>query len=111
MWSGDPEATFDDTQGLPAMLRGGLNLALSGVPYWGSDVGGFKCLTDALRDKEVLVRWYAVGALSPIMMDQDACVNPAEKRTKILSGNVAKLYGLELSELAQVAHLDSVAAG
>ncbi len=76
VWSGDPESTFDDTQGMPAMLRGGLNLALSGVPYWGSDVGGFKCITDAPRDKEVLVRWYALGALSPIMMDQNACVNP-----------------------------------
>lgn len=76
VWSGDPEATFDDSQGLPAQLRGGLGLALAGVPYWGSDVGGFKCITDAPRDKEVLVRWYALGALSPIMMDQDACVNP-----------------------------------
>ena len=26
VWSGDAEATFDETQGLPSVLRGGLNL-------------------------------------------------------------------------------------
>ncbi|MBL8957741.1 MAG: glycoside hydrolase family 31 protein [Myxococcaceae bacterium] len=85
VWSGDPESTFDDTQGMPAQLRGGLGLALSGVPYWGSDVGGFKCITNdpaEPRNKEVLVRWYALGAVSPIMMDQNACVSFAEPRTK-----------------------------
>src|SRR5262249_35210206 len=42
VWSGDPEATFDETQGLPAMLRGGINLGMVGVPLWTSDVTGFK---------------------------------------------------------------------
>ncbi len=82
VWGGDPEATFDETQGLPAMLRGGLNLGLTGVPYWGSDVTGFKCITNDPRDKEVFIRWIEVGAVSPIMMDQNACSNPIEHRTK-----------------------------
>lgn len=73
VWSGDPEATFDETQGLPAMLRGGINLGLSAVPYWGSDISGFKCFTDAPRDKEMYLRWGQLGAVSPIMMDQNAC--------------------------------------
>src|SRR5262249_29956789 len=37
VWGGDAEATFDDTQGIPSSLRSGLNLGMTGVPYWGSD--------------------------------------------------------------------------
>lgn len=82
VWGGDPEATFDETQGLPSMLRGGLNLGMSGVPLWGSDVTGFKCITEFPRDKEVYLRWAQVGAVSPIMMEQNACSNPLGKREK-----------------------------
>ena len=82
VWGGDPEASFDDTQGLPSSLRGGLNLGLSGVGLWGSDVTGFKCITDAPRDKEVYLRWAQLGAVSPIMMEQNACSNPLGKREK-----------------------------
>jgi sulfoquinovosidase len=82
VWGGDPEATFDETQGLPSMLRGGLNLGMSGVPLWGSDVTGFKCITDFPRDKEVYLRWAEMGAVSPIMMEQNACSNPLGRREK-----------------------------
>ncbi len=82
-WGGDPEATFDDTEGLPATLRGGLNLGMVAVPYWSTDIGGYKCITDAPNDREVLVRWYEMSALSPMMHDEDACSNP-------LGGNKVK---------------------
>jgi sulfoquinovosidase len=82
VWGGDAEATFDDSQGLPSSVRGGLNLSMSGVPYWGSDMTGFKCITDAPNDKEVFLRWVEFGSVSPIMMEQDACSNPIEKKTK-----------------------------
>ncbi len=76
VWSGDPEGTFDETQGLVANLRGGLNLGMSGVSTWGSDISGFKCITDFPNDKEVYIRWAQVGAMSPMMMDETACSNP-----------------------------------
>jgi hypothetical protein len=82
-WGGDPEASFDETEGLPAVLRGGLNLGLVGVPYWSSDIGGYKCITSAPHDQEMLVRWYEMSALSPMMHDEDACSNP-------LGGNQTK---------------------
>lgn len=82
VWGGDAETSFDETQGIPSTIRSGLNLALSGVPCWGSDGTGFKCLGDAPRDKEVYLRWLELEAVSPIMMDQNACSNPLEKRTK-----------------------------
>lgn len=82
VWGGDAETSFDETQGIPSTIRSGLSLAMVGVPYWGSDGTGFKCLGDAARDKEVYLRWLELEAVSPIMMDQNACSNPLEKRTK-----------------------------
>jgi alpha-glucosidase (family GH31 glycosyl hydrolase) len=76
VWGGDAEATFDVTQGLPSVVRGGMNLGMSGVPLWGSDMTGYKCLTPFPNDKEVFLRWVAFGAVSPIMMEQNACSNP-----------------------------------
>ncbi len=82
VWSGDPEATFDETQGLPSVVRGGLNLGMSGVPLWGSDVTGFKCVTEFPNDKEMYLRWAELGAVSPIMMEQNACANPLGRKQK-----------------------------
>jgi alpha-glucosidase len=82
VWGGDAEASFDETQGLPSAVRGGLNLSMSGAPYWGSDMTGFKCLTAEDNDKEVFLRWVAFGAASPIMMEQNACVNPVKDVVK-----------------------------
>ena len=82
VWGGDAEANFDETQGLPSTVRAGLNLSMSGVPYWGSDMTGFKCLTAAPHDKEAFLRWVEFGAVSPIMMEQNACSNPVKKQEK-----------------------------
>lgn len=82
-WQGDAEATFDETLGLPSAVRAGLNESMSGVPYWGSDVTGFKCLTKAPNDKEVFERWVEFGAVSPLMLEENACSNPLDHtRTK-----------------------------
>jgi alpha-glucosidase (family GH31 glycosyl hydrolase) len=84
VWGGDAEATFDEVQGIPSAVRSGINLSASGVPYWGSDMTGFKCLTSDPRDKDVFLRWVELSAVSPIMMEQNACSNPlaATKPTK-----------------------------
>lgn len=76
VWGGDPEASFDETVGLPGVLRGGLSLSMTGVPYWGTDISGYKCLTSAPHDKEMLVRWYQMGVMSPMMHEENACSNP-----------------------------------
>ena len=52
------------------------------MPYWGSDVTGFKCITTGPFDKEVFLRWVAFGAASPIMMEQNACANPIADKEK-----------------------------
>ena len=82
IWSGDPEASFDPVQGLPANLRAGLNLSMSGAPYWGSDVGGYKCLASDPNDKEMYLRWAALGAVSPLMLNDTACTAIGARKQK-----------------------------
>ena len=38
LWSGDINATFESLAG---QVRAGLNVALSGIPWWTTDIGGF----------------------------------------------------------------------
>jgi alpha-D-xyloside xylohydrolase len=46
-------------------------MGLSGVAYWGSDIGGFHSLfTAGQTTADVLTRWVEVGAFSPIMRTQ-----------------------------------------
>lgn len=59
-WAGDTNATFPS---MASTLRGGLSYALSGVPYWSHDVGGF---TGQPGD-ELMIRSAQFGALSPLM--------------------------------------------
>jgi len=73
VWSGDPAASFDDAKGLPAQVRGGVSAGISGIPFWGSDIGGYACNADPPADKEVLLRWVEFGALSSDMHDENAC--------------------------------------
>ncbi|MBI2060744.1 MAG: glycoside hydrolase family 31 protein [Nitrospirae bacterium] len=74
IWPGDLANDFSDHTvgvdspgiigGLPAAVWGGINLGLSGFPFYGSDVGGFRGGTPA---KNTLIRWAEFGAFSPIM--------------------------------------------
>jgi alpha-glucosidase (family GH31 glycosyl hydrolase) len=77
-WSGDPAASFDDAKGLPAQVRAGITIGMSGVPFWGSDVDGYACNADAPPDRDVFYRWFEFGALSPDMHDENACAQAPE---------------------------------
>src|SRR5205814_440852 len=58
VWTGDAQSTWDFLAMQPAMLQG---LGVSGVPFVGSDVGGFTGSPGA----ELYGRWFEVGAFSP----------------------------------------------
>jgi len=60
-WSGDIDGTFPTLEAQPAI---GLNMGLSGVPYWGTDIGGFYRV--APDREELFVRWFQFGAFCPI---------------------------------------------
>jgi alpha-D-xyloside xylohydrolase len=69
VWTGD---TFSSWRTLRDQISAGLNLSLSGVPYWNSDIGGFflgnfpKRLSDPLY-RELYVRWMQFGTFCPMM--------------------------------------------
>jgi alpha-glucosidase (family GH31 glycosyl hydrolase) len=60
-WSGDINNDFPT---LEAQVPLGLNTALSGVPYWGTDVGGFFHIVP--ETGELYARWFQFGAFTPI---------------------------------------------
>jgi alpha-D-xyloside xylohydrolase len=49
-WSGDPAADWDS---LACTIRGGLSLGMSGVPFWSSDIGGYR----GMPSPDLYVRW------------------------------------------------------
>ncbi len=65
MWSGDIVSTF---QSFRRQVCAGLNTAIAGIPWWNTDIGGFygtRC--DDPDFQELLQRWVAFGAFSPVM--------------------------------------------
>ena len=64
VWSGDIPSTFES---LRVQVRAGLNMAMSGIPWWTSDIGGFyKGDPDDPAYRELLVRWFEYGAFCPL---------------------------------------------
>lgn len=64
VWSGDINSTFD---ALRVQVRAGLNMALSGIPWWTTDIGGFRGGDPAAPEfRELLVRWFQYGAFCPL---------------------------------------------
>jgi alpha-D-xyloside xylohydrolase len=72
VWAGDDSTTFDTAKGLPAVLVGALNLGMSGMPLWGSDIGGYDFIYNPPTDKELYIRWTELGAFSADMHDENA---------------------------------------
>jgi alpha-D-xyloside xylohydrolase len=65
LWSGDIPATF---AALRAQVRAGLNVAISGIPWWTTDIGGFHGGDPDSEDyRELMVRWFQYGLFCPLM--------------------------------------------
>lgn len=65
VWSGDIPSTFES---LSHQVKAGLNMAMCGIPWWNTDIGGFyggDIQSDAFR--ELIVRWFQFGVFSPVM--------------------------------------------
>ncbi|GAA0262839.1 glycoside hydrolase family 31 protein [Cryptosporangium japonicum] len=64
VWSGDIPATWD---ALRRQVRAGLSIAIAGIPWWTTDIGGFHggdASDEAYR--ELMVRWFQYGAFCPL---------------------------------------------
>jgi alpha-glucosidase/alpha-D-xyloside xylohydrolase len=61
LWSGDIDSTW---QTLAMQIPVGLNCGMTGIPYWGTDIGGF--VTTPELTGELFVRWFQFGAFCPL---------------------------------------------
>jgi len=64
LWSGDISGDFPT---LRRQVKAGLNIGLSGIPWWTTDIGGFWADPRSDEYREVLIRWFQFGAFSPVM--------------------------------------------
>jgi len=64
VWSGDIPATWDS---LGTQIRAGLNIAIAGIPWWTTDIGGFHG-GDAADPhyRELMIRWFQYGVFCPL---------------------------------------------
>ncbi|MDJ0336089.1 glycoside hydrolase family 31 protein [Salinibacterium sp. G-O1] len=64
VWSGDIASTWES---LRAQISAGLSIAIAGIPWWTTDVGGFH--GGNVEDPafaELVVRWFQYGVFCPI---------------------------------------------
>jgi alpha-glucosidase (family GH31 glycosyl hydrolase) len=61
LWSGDVYSTWET---LKTHIPVALNTALSGIPYWGTDIGGFVPTPEF--SAELYLRWFQFGAFCPL---------------------------------------------
>ncbi|MBQ8632799.1 MAG: hypothetical protein IJ420_04265 [Lachnospiraceae bacterium] len=65
VWSGDIPSTFES---LSCQVKAGLNMAMCGIPWWNTDIGGFYGADiESNYFKELIVRWFQFGVFSPVM--------------------------------------------
>jgi len=65
-WSGDISANWET---LRRQIPAGLSFAMSGFPYWTTDIGGFFRPADQYTSEayhELLIRWFEFGTFCPI---------------------------------------------
>ncbi|MEO2168073.1 MAG: TIM-barrel domain-containing protein [bacterium] len=83
VWGGDPTTNFG-FDGLESSIYQALSIGASGVGIWGSDIGGFFATGPFALTDELLDRWIAFGALSPIMRSQkDGIAIPVKDRAHL----------------------------
>lgn len=64
LWSGDIGPTWESLQ---AQVRAGLNVAVSGIPWWTTDIGGFHGGDpDSPEYRELMIRWLQYGVFCPL---------------------------------------------
>jgi alpha-glucosidase (family GH31 glycosyl hydrolase) len=61
LWSGD---VFSTWKTLTAQVMEGINIGLSGIPYWGTDTGGFVPTKELTA--ELFLRWFQFSAFCPL---------------------------------------------
>jgi alpha-D-xyloside xylohydrolase len=90
-WSGDTTASWNT---LHAQIAGGINIAMSGLPYWTQDTGGF--FVNYIGGEhnpeyqELYARWHQFGAFNPIYRIHGASI---EREPYIFKSFAPEIYG------------------
>ena len=81
VWSGDIPSTFES---LAAQVKAGLNMAMCGIPWWNTDIGGFYG-ADTTSDefRELIVRWFQYGVFSPVTRLHGSRIRHGEKKRDV----------------------------
>lgn len=91
VWSGDIPSTFES---LAHQVNAGLNMAMCGIVWWNTDIGGFYG-ADTTSDyfRELIVRWFQFGVFSPVMRLHGSRIRHGEKSSlKESSGDPNELW-------------------
>jgi len=65
VWSGDIAPTFEALQ---SQVRAGLNMAIAGIPWWTTDIGGFDYGDPSKDDyRELVMRWFEYATFCPVL--------------------------------------------
>ncbi|MBQ7906933.1 MAG: family 31 glucosidase [Clostridia bacterium] len=65
VWSGDIMPTFE---ALKDQVRAGLSMAIAGIPWWTTDIGGFDSGDPQEKDyRELVVRWFEYATFCPVL--------------------------------------------
>ncbi|HEX6554753.1 MAG TPA: glycoside hydrolase family 31 protein [Ktedonobacteraceae bacterium] len=95
VWSGDINSTFEAFQ---AQVRAGLNVGLSGIPWWTTDIGGFYGGDpESPAFRELLIRWFQYSTFCPLFRLHGNRLLASEEPTMISTGgpNEAWSFGEE----------------
>lgn len=65
VWSGDIMPTFES---LRCQVSAGLNMAMAGIPWWTTDIGGFDGGNQESNEyRELMVRWFEYATFCPVL--------------------------------------------
>jgi alpha-glucosidase len=67
LWAGDQSVDFSRHDGIGTVITAALSSGLVGNAFSHSDVGGYTSLFGNVRTDELILRWYELGAFSPVM--------------------------------------------
>lgn len=82
VWSGDIMPTFE---ALNCQIKAGLNMAIAGIPWWTTDIGGFDYGDPSSDDyRELVMRWFEYATFCPVLRlhGYRAPYNPADPNAK-----------------------------
>lgn len=113
VWAGDQEQDWKAEDGLPTVVTAALNIGMSGVPFFSTDIAGF---SGGPSTKELFMRWTELGTFMPVMRTHDGLKKienhrfDSDSETLAHFSKMARIHSALLPYLKQLA-MESVNSG